>query len=142
LKIQSFEIGDFVEDQEYSFDEIITEKMIDDFVSVSGDCSPIHTSDEFAKSKGFQGRIVHGAFLASLLSQLVGVHFPGENAMLVSMNNKFTDKCYINDKITVGCHVDQISTGTKTMVLKAYVKKTNSELILVKSKIIVLFTNA
>ena len=58
---------------EYTFDEIdiglskefqvtITESMVNDFAKISGDFSPIHMDENYAKSTVFQKRVVHGMY--------------------------------------------------------------------------------
>ena len=44
----------------------ITESLVNDFAKISGDFSPIHVNEEFAKSSKFGKKIVHGMLLASL----------------------------------------------------------------------------
>ena len=46
----------------------ITQKLVDDFAKITGDFSPIHVNDEYAKSTKFGKKIVHGMLLGSLLS--------------------------------------------------------------------------
>ena len=41
----------------------ITESLVDEFAKLSGDFSPIHMDDEYAKSTKFKGRVVHGMLL-------------------------------------------------------------------------------
>ena len=38
----------------------LTEEMLTQFASLSGDFSPIHMDDDFARGQGFPGRIARG----------------------------------------------------------------------------------
>ena len=67
------------------FDVIITQSLVDDFAKISGDYSPIHMNEEFAKSTKFGRKIVHGMLLASLLSRMVGMYLPGKYALYLSL---------------------------------------------------------
>ena len=134
--IKDFQLGD-----SSSFEESITKKMVDDFAELSGDFSPLHVSGEFAKELGFNGRVVHGVLMTSFFSRLVGMQFPGENAILQSMNTSFLKPCYIGDNVIVKAIVDQISKATNTVILKANITNSSTKEVLVRAKIQVGFTN-
>ena len=82
---------------EYTFDDIeigfskkfqviITESLVKQFASVSGDYSPIHLDEQYAKSTTFKKRVVHGMLLASFLSRVDGMYLPGKHALYFSQN--------------------------------------------------------
>ena len=83
------------------FDVIITQSLVDDFAKISGDYSPIHMNEEFAKLTKFGKKIVHGMLLASLLSRMVGMYLPGKYALYSSQTLEFHKPCFVGDKITV-----------------------------------------
>jgi len=139
-EIAKFRISDFSIGDRFSFQEVIRKKMVDDFAALSGDYSSLHMDDKFAKGRSFIGRVVHGVLLTSLLSRLVGMHFPGENAVIQSMNSRFVTPGYIGDRLRVTAEIDQISIATKTIVLNALIENTSTEKILVRSKLQVGFT--
>ena len=121
---------------EYTFDEIdiglskefqvtITESMVNDFAKISGDFSPIHMDENYAKSTVFQKRVVHGMLLASFLSQVDGMYLPGKHALYFSQNIEFHNPCFNDDKITIKSKVVDKSISTK--ILKIESKITNQE---------------
>ena len=55
----------------------VSQAMSDAFAELSGDNAPLHTDEDFATGSGFEGRLVHGALVFSLLSRMVGTRFPG-----------------------------------------------------------------
>ena len=87
--------------QTKEFKITITELMIEKFSELSGDFSPIHMNENFAKSKKFNGRVVHGMLLASFLSRMVGMYLPGKHALYTSQSLEFHNPCFINDEITI-----------------------------------------
>ncbi len=97
--IAKLNIDDIVEGKNFSFEEVITEKMVDKFAELSGDYNGLHMVEEFARKRDFNGRVVHGVLLTSLLSRLVGMHLPGENAFLLSMNTQFAALAYLGGRI-------------------------------------------
>tara|TARA_Y100000590_G_scaffold74380_1_gene82066 strand:- start:184 stop:615 length:432 start_codon:yes stop_codon:yes gene_type:complete len=121
---------------EYTFDEIhiglskefqitITESMVDDFADISGDFSPIHMDNEYAKSTSFKKRVVHGMLLASFLSRIDGMYLPGKHALYFSQDLEFRHPCFIGDNLKIESKVIDKSISTK--ILKIESKITNQE---------------
>ena len=90
---------------EYTFDEIeigltkqfqitLTESMVDDFAKLTGDFSPIHIDEDYAKTTTFQRRVVHGMLLASFLSRMDGMYLPGKHALYFSQSLDFRYPCF------------------------------------------------
>jgi 3-hydroxybutyryl-CoA dehydratase len=140
-EISKFTIDDLNIGDSSSFEEQITKEMVDGFAEVSGDFSTLHINGDFAKELGFNGRVVHGVLMTGLFSRLVGMQFPGENAILQSMNTVFLKPSYIGDNVIVKATVDHISAATKTIVLKGVITNIATQEVLVRTKIQVGFTN-
>lgn len=51
--------------QTAEFSVAISRQLVDQFADVSGDKSPLHVSDEYARSTSFGERVVHGALISS-----------------------------------------------------------------------------
>jgi acyl dehydratase len=125
---------------EYTFDEInigltkefqitITESMVNNFANISGDFSPIHIDEEYAKSTIFQKRIVHGMLLA-FLSRMQGMYLPGKHALYFSQNLEFHNPCFINDKIKISSIVIDKSESTKILKIESKITNQNDKLLL------------
>ena len=125
---------------EYTFDEIdigltkefqitITESMVNNFATISGDFSPIHIDEEYAKSTIFQKRIVHGMLLA-FLSRMQGMYLPGKHALYFSQNLEFHNPCFINDKIKISGIVIDKSESTKILKIESKITNQNDKLLL------------
>tara|TARA_Y100000748_G_scaffold227186_1_gene191530 strand:+ start:510 stop:941 length:432 start_codon:yes stop_codon:yes gene_type:complete len=121
---------------EYTFDQIeiglsiefqvtISESMVDNFAKVSGDFSPIHMDDKYAKSTSFGKRVVHGMLLASFLSRVDGMYLPGKHALYLSQSVEFRNPCFIGDTVKVFSKVIDKSKSTK--ILKTESKITNQQ---------------
>jgi len=141
-QMSKYIIDDLKMGSSYTFEERITRGMVDGFAKISGDFSTLHMNNVFAKEIGFKERVVHGVWMTGLFSRLVGMHFPGENAILQSMNTMFLKPSYIGDSVMVKATVFQISEATKTIVLKGTITNIATQEILVRSKMQVGFTNA
>ena len=126
---------------EYTFDEIeiglkkefqieITESLVNDFAKISGDFSPIHINENYAKGTIFKKRIVHGMLLSSLLSRIQGMYLPGKRALYVSQSLNFRNPCFINDIVTVSGTVIEKSESTKILKIESTIKNQNNKTIL------------
>ena len=86
-----------------TFSVTVTNDMMANFYDITGDCNPLHLSDEFAKSgenKSFSGRVVYGLLTASFLSTLAGVYLPGENSLIHKIEAEFPAPVYVGNVIT------------------------------------------
>ena len=43
-----------------SFTVTVTQQMMDQFLAITGDCSPIHVDADYAKDRGYPGCVVYG----------------------------------------------------------------------------------
>jgi 3-hydroxybutyryl-CoA dehydratase len=118
--ISSFELG-----QSYKISAAISVADIEQFVRLSGDAAPLHTNAEFARKAGFTGPVVHGAFLIALVSRLVGMHFPGPNAVLERIDVSFRKPCYAPCDVELNASVRQISEAVATIVLDITISDTS-----------------
>lgn len=125
---------------EYTFDEIeiglkkefqikITESLVKDFAKMSGDFSPIHMNENYAKGTFFKKRIVHGMLLSSLLSRIQGMYLPGKHALYFSQSLNFRNPCFIDDTVTVSGTVIAKSESTKILKIESIIKNQDSKII-------------
>ena len=112
------------------FDVIITQSLVDDFAKISGDYTPIHMKEEFAKLTKFGKKIVHGMLLASLLSRMVGMYLPGKYALYSSQTLEFHNPCFVGDKITVSSIVNDKSESTKIIKIESKITNEKKDILL------------
>ena len=125
LTFEQIEIGHTKE-----FQIKVTESLVNDFAKLSGDFNPIHINEDFAKSKKFKGKIVHGMLLASFLSRMVGMYLPGKHALYLSQSLEFHNPCFINDEITVSSIVNEKSESTKIIRIDSKILNNKNEVLL------------
>jgi len=140
-RIAAYRIEDIKEGQKFSFTKTIESTEIDSFAGLSGDISPLHMDEAFARARAFKGRVVHGALLAGYLSKMIGVDLPGENCLLQRLDLKFLSPAYIGDMIEISAVADQVSPAMNAVVLNVTIENTASRTTLVKGKIQVGFTS-
>ncbi len=133
-EVARYTMAELKEGQSFSFARTITQADVDAFIALTGDVSPLHREDGFARSRGFERHVVHGLLVGSLLSTMVGVHLPGRNALLQSMNLKFVQPVYVGDPLQIQAQIDQISESTNVIVLQATIKNSRSGAVVAKGK--------
>ena len=106
-----------------SFFVVLTPEDHEKFAALSGDTSPVHTDDEYARAQGFIGKIGYAFHLSSLLSQLYGIHLPGGSSICLKQESNFSNPWYPGDTITVDAEVVRKSESTKMIEIKTEMKR-------------------
>jgi len=112
------------------FEVIITESLVNDFAKISGDYSPIHMDEIYAKSTTFKKRVVHGMLLGSFLSRVDGMYLPGKHALYFSQSVEFRSPCFIDDTVKVVSKVIDKSESTKILKIETTMYNQNNKIIL------------
>ncbi len=107
----------FVEGDSFSFERFISADDVQHFAEVVGDSNPIHLDEEFAANTSFKKRIVHGAFLAGLISKVLGMDFPGEGTIYISQNSVFKRPVFVDSTVKVEVKVLQVNAEKRRLVL-------------------------
>jgi acyl dehydratase len=108
--------------QTASFRRTITRQDVDLFGRLSGDLSPLHTSDGYAASQTrYSRRLVHGMHAASLVSCLVGMHLPGFRSVCLSQSFDFLQPLYEDQEVEVSGQIVSKQDGTRTIVIRTQV---------------------
>ena len=95
-----------------------TEKMMQSFMEISGDMSPVHTDVNYAKSRRFDGVLVYGGILIAQISRMVGMHLPGRDALWSSLNIHFARPLLVGQTAELEARVEHISEATSSIELK------------------------
>jgi len=85
------------EGDEVYLSKVITERDIETFAEITGDCNQLHLNNELAKRTVFKGRVAHGMLVAGLISAVLS-EFPGI-VVYISQTLKFYEPVRIGDKI-------------------------------------------
>lgn len=67
---------------------LFTEQRVNAFSILVDDQAPVHMNLEFAKCQGFDGRIVHGLFVQSVISGMLGNEIPGPRSVINNISMK------------------------------------------------------
>ncbi|MEG1176233.1 MAG: MaoC family dehydratase [Ruthenibacterium sp.] len=110
-----------------SFTAEVTAEKMELFYRMTGDDSPIHRDEIYAKQRGYPGRVVYGMLGGSLFSTLAGVYLPGENCLLHSVECKFAKPVFIGDMLTVTGIVTEVNETFSEVTIKATITNQNGQ---------------
>jgi 3-oxoacyl-[acyl-carrier protein] reductase len=113
----SLTLADLHEGNEARHRYRITAALVDAFVAAFDDRSPVHIDEAFARRRGFETRVSHGAILNGFLSHFVGMRFPGATALLLSAEMRYAAACYIGDEVELTARVAHRSESAGTVLL-------------------------
>lgn len=117
-----------------SFTVTVTEEMMDNFLSLSGDENPLHQDSHFALEQGYKDKVVYGLLSTSFLSKLVGVLLPGKYCLLQAIDLKYPKPVYVGDILTVYGVVDELHESVKRATIKVTIMN-QDKIKVVKGKI-------
>jgi 3-hydroxybutyryl-CoA dehydratase len=86
----------------------ITQSKVEEFMHLSGDRSTVHVDDDYAGSRGFEQRLVHGVLVVSYISQLIGMALPGKHGVLRTLSCEFRKPCYSPNLLVLTGRVDRL----------------------------------
>jgi 3-hydroxybutyryl-CoA dehydratase len=126
-KIAQYSLDDIEPGLTKKFRVNVTESLTNEFAKITGDYSPIHMEEVFARTTKFKQRISHGMLVGSFFSRLVGMHLPGKNGLLLSYSVKHLLPCFLDQEIVVEGIVTEKSTSTRIITLKATVTESSGK---------------
>jgi 3-hydroxybutyryl-CoA dehydratase len=101
----------------FTFERHISAYDVKQFAEVVGDLNPVHLDAEFAEKSSFKKRIVHGAFLAGLISKVLGMDFPGQGTIYISQTSVFKRPVFVDTTVKVEVKVVETNPETRRLVL-------------------------
>ncbi|HEV8079378.1 MAG TPA: MaoC/PaaZ C-terminal domain-containing protein [Chitinophagaceae bacterium] len=104
---------------------VVNETAYKGFISIFKDNNPLHTSKEYAISKGFKECVMHGNILNGFLSYFIGECLPTKDVIIHSQKIDFSKPVYLNDVLEFEAEVDEVFESVKVTRFKFYFK--NSE---------------
>jgi 3-hydroxybutyryl-CoA dehydratase len=120
---------DIHEGLKHSFQATFTEKMMQDYASLSGDFNPLHVDTAYAQGRGFPGPVVFGLMTSSLYSQLVGMYLPGKLALLQGIDIDFNTPCHADDPLIVEGQVTFLNEAYHRFEIRARIRKADGKLV-------------
>lgn len=94
-----------------------TEQRVEVFSSLVDDKAPVHIDTEFAKSQGFEERIVHGLFVQSILSGMLGNVIPGPRSVIMSLSMKMHEPVLIGQTVNYHLEITSLTPSVSAVSL-------------------------
>jgi 3-hydroxybutyryl-CoA dehydratase len=120
--------------QQFELKFTVTESVYQGFIDNFQDKNPLHTNENFAISKGFKSKVMHGNILNGFLSYFIGEALPSKDVIIHSQEIQFKNPVYLNDVLVFKAEVSGIYESVKAIEFKF--KFLNSDLkVVAKGKI-------
>ena len=117
-KCNNYKFNDIKIGMKESFEVVITEEMVNLFLSITNDINPLHIDSEYAKSKGYKEKVIYGMLTSSFLSTLAGVYLPGKYSLIHSVEILFKKPVYIADNpLTISGEVKEINEKFNQIII-------------------------
>ena len=116
-----------------------TEADVETFAALSGDRNPLHVDPIVAGNSRFGERIVHGALTASLISRLIGMDLPGQGAIYMRQETRFTAPVHLNEEIEASVEIIAIDLDRSRLTLSTTCRSLISGTIVLEGQALVKF---
>ncbi len=120
--VEVIALGDLAVGTQALVDFSVSPEQMRQFAELSGDFNPLHTDDEFARARGFEGAVVYGALLVAKVSQLIGMRLPGRDSVWASIALDFRKPLFVGQAAQVEGVVTEVSESTGLVALKLTVR--------------------
>ena len=130
-RMQYFDISMIKQDQSESIERTFFEADVIAFANVTGDKNPAHLDEDYASKTIFQKPIVHGFFVGSLFSQIIGTKFPGLGTIYTFQSMKFTKPVFFGDTITATVKAKEIIREKNRVVLECIAINQHQEVVII-----------
>ncbi|MBE2285065.1 MAG: SDR family oxidoreductase [Prosthecobacter sp.] len=105
----------------HEWEQSIGPEEVRAFAAVSGDFNPLHLSVDYAAMTQYQRPIVHGVFQLGLASAMAGMHLPGRQVVIGSMQSQFPAPLYYPCQVVVRGEITSWNETTRMGQLKVTV---------------------
>ncbi len=103
----------------------INKNILELFVSASGDSHPLHTNQEFARTRGYPDVLVHGMCINARCSNFVAQEFVGSHGLLVSMSADFRVPVFCNEPLIWRAKVCRVEVAAEIIEIDWSVLRNN-----------------
>lgn len=105
-------------DKEYQHKFVVTQDVYDAFQKCSNDRNPLHTNQDFARSKGFPGCVMYGNILNGFVSYFIGMLLPSPDVIIHSQDIAYKNPVFMGDELNFTAKVEDISEAVKAVMFK------------------------
>ena len=129
MKPVVYGFGDLAVGQSSTHTVTFTEESVNAFMALTGDRALAHTNALYARAMGYSDRIVHGMLIASHFSTILGMHLPGPNTVVHSVQLSFAKPVIIGQTVRYTADIARLVTSVQVVQLNLRVESDTGELI-------------
>jgi len=108
---------------------IVCKNTHKNFIKLSQDRNPLHTNQDFAKSKGFKGLVMHGNILNAYISYFIGECLPIKNVIIHSQDIQFKNPVFFDNILDFTATVSGIFESVNSIEFKYYFRNSQSKVV-------------
>jgi 3-hydroxybutyryl-CoA dehydratase len=108
---------------------IVSESIHQGFVALFRDENPLHTNQDFAVTKGFQGKVMHGNILNGFLSYFIGECLPTKDVIIHSQEIQFKNAVYVDDVLAFKAEIIGVYESVNAIEFKFDFKNTAAKVV-------------
>lgn len=101
---------------------VVTKEIYEGFILIFNDKNPLHTNEQFAVDKGFEGRVMHGNILNGFLSYFIGERLSQKNVIIHSQEIQYKNPVYLNDELQFSAEIIGFYESVNAFELKFFFK--------------------
>ena len=109
--MQNYSLG-----QQAKVSKTISESDVYLFAGITGDLNPVHVNIIQAEKSIFKERIAHGILVVGLISNVIGMQFPGPGTIYMQQDTKFLAPVKIGDTVTAIVTLSKIINTEKCIL--------------------------
>jgi 3-hydroxybutyryl-CoA dehydratase len=94
-----------------------TDQRVALFSSLVDDMAPVHMDSEYARNQGFDGKIVHGLFVQSIISGILGNEIPGPRSVINSLNMKMHNPVLVGEMVNYHVEITSLTPSVAAVSL-------------------------
>jgi acyl dehydratase len=92
-----------------------TAQRVGEFADLVEDPAPVHSDENFAKQRGFGGRIVHGLFVQSIISGMLGNDVPGANSVINNLSMKMHNPVLVGECVDYRVEIVALTAAVRAV---------------------------
>jgi 3-hydroxybutyryl-CoA dehydratase len=108
---------------------IVNKETYEGFIRVFKDNNPLHSNQQFAIDKGFDGVVMHGNILNGFLSYFIGEKLPTKDVIIHSQEIQFKNAVYLNDELQFNAEVIGMYESVNAVEFKYNFKNRNAKIV-------------
>lgn len=108
---------------------VYDESYLNAFIDLSKDRAPVHCDAGFARTMGYDNRIVHGFLVGVAYSRLLGMELPGPQSIIQNTKLDMLKPVYLGDTLEHRVEVAHVAQAVQSVMLKLSATNQNGELV-------------